>query len=150
MYFTVSNCPVYTPIFFDKKIHPTCSYQIPTRDFLCNAKKALCINHHANFFRIFHPITLIPYYRAIRYCKVQICRDFAIAKYWQIRSFYLESTLEQVLICVHQSLEYVRTLSKNPIKFNRNFLQGHIFNDTIEKIRKNIGLQYINLLSWQQ
>ena len=25
-YFTVSNCPVYTRIFFDKKIHPLCSY----------------------------------------------------------------------------------------------------------------------------
>ena len=25
-YSTVSNCPVYTRIFFDKKFHPTCSY----------------------------------------------------------------------------------------------------------------------------
>ena len=57
-YFYVRDlfCTLHYPIalharvfFWTKKIHPTCSYQIPTRDFLCNAQKVLCNNRHAYF-----------------------------------------------------------------------------------------------------
>ena len=70
-YSTVPNCGTCTGIFFDKKSTLYALIRYLYVIFYVMPKKSYVITATL-IFRIFHPITLIPYYRAIRYRRVVV------------------------------------------------------------------------------